>query len=122
MKTLFSCFVASVALFFAGCGYVQQSRFQMSFLPPAPTSVSPVVDIVPPPVVHPNPFLKDMPPLLLAEPLPPRRRTHGDALALKAEEAFNHGKKLYQNNDVVNARLEFDNAIDLMLEAAAEDP
>src|SRR5579871_5985961 len=121
MKTLFSCFVASVALFFAGCGYVQQSRFQMSFLPPAPTSVSPVVDIVPPPVVHPNPFLKDMPPLLLAEPLPPRGRTHGDLLAQKASDAFKHGKSLYQSNDMVNARVQFDAAIDLLLDAAAED-
>jgi membrane-bound lytic murein transglycosylase D len=122
MKTLFSFFVASAALTCAGCGYVQQSKFQMSFLPPTPHSVSPVVDIVPPPVTHPNPFVKDMPPLLLAEPLGPRRRTHGDALAQKAQEAFTRGQKLYQNNDVTNARVEFDSAIDLMLEAAAEDP
>ena len=122
MKTLFSFIVASVALTTAGCGYVQQSKFQMSFLPPAPRSASPVVDIVPPPVVHPNPFLEKMPALLLAEPLPPKRRTHGDTLALKAEDAFNRGKKLYQNNDIVNARMEFDSAIDLMLEAADADP
>ena len=122
MKTLFSFIVASVALTTAGCGYVQQSKFQMSFLPPAPHSASPVVDIVPPPVVHPNPFLEQMPALLLAEPLPPKHRTHGDALALKAEDAFNRGKKLYQNNDIVNARIEFDSAIDLMLEAADADP
>jgi membrane-bound lytic murein transglycosylase D len=122
MKTLFSFIVASVALTTAGCGYVQQSKFQMSFLPPAPHSASPVVDIVPPPVVHPNPFLEQMPALLLAEPLPPKHRTHGDALALKAEDAFNRGKKLYQNNDIVNARIEFDSAIDWMLEAADADP
>src|ERR1022692_1791466 len=122
MKTLFSFIVASVALTTAGCGYFQQSKFQMSFLPPAPHSASPVVDIVPPPVVHPNPFLEQMPALLLAEPLPPKHRTHGDALALKAEDAFNRGKKLYQNNDIVNARIEFDSAIDWMLEAADADP
>jgi membrane-bound lytic murein transglycosylase D len=63
-----------------------------------------------------------MPALLLAEPLPPKHRTHGDALALKAEDAFNRGKKLYQNNDIVNARIEFDSAIDWMLEAADADP
>src|ERR1017187_9920138 len=122
MKTLFSFIVASVALTTAGCGYVQQSKFQMSFLPPAPHLASPVVAIVPPPVVHPNPFLEQMPALLLAEPLPPKHRTHGDALALKAEDAFNRGKKLYQNNDIVNARIEFDSAIDWMLEAADADP
>ena len=63
-----------------------------------------------------------MPALLLAEPLPPKHRTHGDALALKADEAFDRGKKLYQKNDIVNARMEFDAAIDLMLEAADADP
>jgi membrane-bound lytic murein transglycosylase D len=122
MKTLFSFLVAATALTTAGCGYLQQSKFQMSFLPPSPHTASPVVDIVPPPVVHPNPYLKDMPALLLAEPVSPKRRTHGDALAQKADEAFDRGKKLYQNNDIVNARIEFDAAIDLMLEAADADP
>jgi membrane-bound lytic murein transglycosylase D len=121
MKTLFSFFVAAAALSTAGCGYVQQSKFQMSFLPPAPHPASPVVDIIPPPVIQPNPFLQQMPAFLLAEPLPPKRGTRGYALAQKADEAFNHGKRLYQNNDVVNARTEFDSAIDLMLEAADED-
>jgi len=121
MRTLFSFFVASVALITAGCGYIQQPKFQMSFLPPSPHTASPVVDIIPPPVIHPNPFLKQMPALLLAEPLAPKRHA-GDALAQKAEDAFSRGKKLYQGNDIVNARLEFDSAIDLMLEAAEKDP
>src|SRR5580700_5071929 len=122
MKTLSSFFVAAMALTTAGCGYIQQSKFQMSFLPPSPHTASPVVDIVPPPVVHPNPFLKDMPVLLLAEPLPPKHRTRGDAFAQKAHEAFDRGKKLYQKNDIVNARMEFDAAVDWMLEAADADP
>ncbi|HLK64513.1 MAG TPA: transglycosylase SLT domain-containing protein [Bryobacteraceae bacterium] len=58
----------------------------------------------------------------MAEPLPPRGRTHGDLLAQKASDAFKHGKSLYQSNDMVNARVQFDAAIDLLLDAAAEDP
>ncbi|MBZ5617393.1 MAG: transglycosylase SLT domain-containing protein [Acidobacteriia bacterium] len=122
MKTLFSFFLLAVAVFTVGCGYTQQSRFQMSFLPTGPPPVSPVADITPPSVAHGNPFLQQMPALLLADPLGPKRRTHGDALIQKADQAFNRGKKSYQSNDVANARVEFDSAIDLMLEASDENP
>ena len=43
-KTFFSCFLFSAALFTAGCGSVtgyQQSKFQNSFLPPAPQAPPP---------------------------------------------------------------------------------
>src|SRR5581483_440048 len=122
MKAVFAGLVASLALTSAGCGYLQQSKFQNSFLPPAPHPASPVLDIVPPAVGHPNPFLKDIPPVLLAQPLPPRARTKGDASAQKALEAFNRGKSLYLRNDMASARAEFDAAIDWMIEAATEDP
>ena len=50
MKTRFSYFVAAVALTTSGCGYVQQSKFQMSLLPPTPHAASVATDIVAPPV------------------------------------------------------------------------
>ena len=120
--TRFSFFVAAVALTTSGCGYVQQSKFQMSLLPSAPRPSAVAEDIVPPSLSQPNPFLKQMPGALLGEPLAPRRRSQGDVLAAKAQEAFNRGRKLYQNNDLNNARIEFDSAVDLMLEAAVADP
>ncbi len=41
---------------------------------------------------------------------------------MRAEQSFQRGKNFYQQNDMVNARREFDGAIDLMLEAAVENP
>lgn len=122
MKTLFSFFLVTVALATFGCGYTQQSKFQMSFLPSAPHAPSPVADIVPPPVASPNPFLQQMPALLLTASVPPKRKTHGDALVQSADSAFTRGRKAYQSNDINKARLEFDSAVDLMLEASEENP
>ena len=43
-------------------------------------------------------------------------------LVQRAGQRFQRGKKYYQANDFANARREFDGAIDLMLEASAQDP
>jgi membrane-bound lytic murein transglycosylase D len=65
---------------------------------------------------------QNAPALLIAsaEALP--RKTAGDALVLKAEQTFQHGKRFYQSNDISGARREFDRAVDLMLEASDENP
>src|SRR5580704_1085620 len=117
-KTFFSFFVLAAVLTTAGCAYNQQARFQMSFLPRAPHSASGDANTIPPPVVSVNPYLEKVPALLLAEPLPPRRKTHGDTLVQEADQALQRGKKAYQANDVDGARKEFDTAVDLMLEAS----
>ena len=123
-KTLFSfswLAVAFFAVFTAACGYNQQSRFQMSFLPPAPQSaVSGELDN--PPAVEPNPYLRDVPAVLLANPQLPPRKTRSDALMQRADQSFQRGKHLYQIDDIDGARREFDAAIDLMLEAGDQNP
>jgi membrane-bound lytic murein transglycosylase D len=102
----------------AGCGYNQQSRFQMSFLPPAPhPAEAAAAEITPPPVVVPNPYLQQAPPINLTT-FPPRHKLMGDAKVRQAEEAFRRGGALYKKNDTAGARREFDLAIDLMLDAA----
>jgi len=121
-KTLFSFLVLAAVLFTAGCAFNQQARFQMSFLPRAPHGGAGDVDTIPPPVVSINPYLQKVPAVLLAEPLPPKRKTHGDALVHDADQAFQRGKRAYQTNDIDTARQEFDTAIDLMLEASDENP
>src|ERR1041385_1950259 len=100
IKTLSSFSLLAVALSTFGCGYTQQSKFQMSFLPSAPHVPSPVADIAPPPVASPNPFLQQMPALLLSASVPPRRKTHADALVQNADQAFSRGRRAYQNNDI----------------------
>jgi len=104
-----------------GCGYNQPNRFQMSFLPPAPKGAPPV-DLPDPPPVEPNLFLGADVPAILVPKLAPTRRTQGDAIMQRAERRFQAGKRSYQAKDLVSARREFDAAIDLMLEASAQDP
>ncbi len=109
-----------VAVVTSGCGYTQQSKFQMSFLPRAPRSAVAAELPEPPPVQH-NLYLgADIPAIILSNPQTLQRRTQGDATIQTAIRRFQAGKRAYQANDVANARQEFDRAIDLMLEAGEQ--
>jgi membrane-bound lytic murein transglycosylase D len=122
-KTFYSCFLYSAALFGAGCGSIsttQQSKFQMSFLPPAQhLAVLDDSDMPKAPAEQPNVYLHDLPAFLLTAP---PRRTAGDATIERAERRFEAGKRLYQAHEPVNARREFDTAVDMMLQASDETP
>jgi membrane-bound lytic murein transglycosylase D len=122
-KTLFWMVVLVFLLVAGACTYPQQSRFQMSFLPPAPHSGADTpLAFDPPPEVQPNLYLKDVPPLILAGPGATGRRSRADTLVHQANESFQRGKKYYQAKDIANARREFDAAVDLMLEASDQNP
>src|SRR5262245_5713175 len=114
--------VLPVVVLAAGCGYNQQAKFQMHFLPPAPKSAPPVDVPEPPP--HPNLFLKTevLPAVVLNNTSIPRRRTEADASIQNAESAFRMGRRLYFSKNLEGARTEFDRAIDLMLQASDQDP
>ncbi len=118
--TLFSFTWLAAAFLTAGCGFNQQSRFQMSFLPPAPRAAVSGVVLDTPPVVEPNLFLRDVPAILLSNPQP--RKTRGDALMQRAAQNLQRGMHFYQTNDIASARREFDAAIDSMLEASDQNP
>ncbi|PWU01804.1 MAG: lytic transglycosylase [Terriglobia bacterium] len=121
-KTLFSFSALAVAVFgTVSCGYNQQTRFQMSFLPPAPRPAAFSVELAEPPVLQPNIYLQDLPFLSTANLAPPRR-TRGDSLVQQADQAFQRGKRFYQSNDLLAARTEFNRAIDLMLDASDQIP
>src|ERR1700721_4868483 len=125
-KTFVSCCLCAAALITAGCGSItsnQQSKFQNSFLPPAPQSLSlNDADLPKVPLAQPNIYLQDLPAILVASPSMPLRRTSGDALVDRAERRFEAGKRLYQAQDIVGARRQFDTAVDLMLQASDETP
>src|ERR1022692_2614736 len=107
-----------VAVVTSGCGYTQQSKYQMSFLPPAPHHASEIVELPEPPPVERNLYLgADIPAVFLSNSQALQRRTQGDATIQTALRRFQSGKRYYQAGDVDNARQEFDRAIDLMLEA-----
>src|ERR1019366_9382204 len=93
-KTLFSFFLAAVALITAGCGLNQPSRFRMAFLPPASPS-GPVVELAEPPVIQPNLYLKDVPPFLLTNPQFSERWARADSLVRRADRRFEAGKRYY---------------------------
>ena len=121
-KTLYSFLWFVFVVVGSGCGYQQQSRFQMSFLPPAPKGALATLDLPEPPPLQPNVFLgADIPAIILANPQILQRRTQADATVQRAQRLFQNGKRYYQSKDLPNARREFDRAIDLMLEASEQD-
>jgi membrane-bound lytic murein transglycosylase D len=118
-ETLCSFLLFAVTVFTSGCGYTQQSRFQMSFLPPAPRGASAAAELPEPPPVQHNVYLgADIPEIILSNPQILQRRVQGDTTIQTAQRRFQSGKRYYQIGDVANARREFDGAIDLMLEAS----
>jgi membrane-bound lytic murein transglycosylase D len=94
----------------------------MSFLPPAPKGAMATVDLPEPPPLKPNVFLgADIPAVILNNPQILQRRTLADTTVQRAQRIFQSGKRYYQAKDLVNARREFDRAVDLMLDASEQD-
>jgi membrane-bound lytic murein transglycosylase D len=121
-KTLFFILLFAAALLTVACGYPQQSRFQMSFLPSAPRSGSDDALVFdPPPEVQPNIYIKGVPPLVLTPDMV-ERRSRADALVQRADQRFQRGRRYYQSSEITQARREFDAAIDLMLDASDQNP
>jgi peptidoglycan lytic transglycosylase D len=117
----FFCVLAiSAILALAGCGVNGQSKFQGSFLPSVPQPATPAGEIAPPPELQPNLYLHDAPvlPIQLAAP----SLSRAELLMHRADQAYQRGKKAYQVEDIDTARQEFDQAIDLMLEASENNP
>ncbi|MBZ5578832.1 MAG: transglycosylase SLT domain-containing protein [Acidobacteriia bacterium] len=120
-KRFSSVLVLAIALTAAGCGYTQQSKFQTSFLPPAPRpSALASLEIAEPPILQTNPYLQDVP-FLSTNPFL-TKPSRADALQQRAEQAFQLGKAAYQADDIATARQQFDNAVDLMFEATGQIP
>src|ERR1022692_4131278 len=65
-----------VAVVTSGCGYTQQSKYQMSFLPPAPHHASETVELPEPPPVERNVYLgADIPAVVFSNSQVLQRRT-----------------------------------------------
>jgi peptidoglycan lytic transglycosylase D len=113
--------MSCLCLLLAGCpAATKPSSFQMRFVPPVP--VPPPADeaVEPPPSVPDNIYLAaNSPHILLEEPRVPPRPTLSDLVMVKAEEAFQSGRKLYTAGKKEAARRQFDKSVDLMFEAGA---
>jgi membrane-bound lytic murein transglycosylase D len=104
-----------------GCGANQHAGFQNAFLPP-PAHHATDLDLGHPPVVEPNVYIKDMPGFLTEGPQMPLRPTRGDLVVDEAERHFADGKQAYATGEFAAARVEFDAAIDAMLDASDLHP
>src|SRR3954447_19104826 len=107
-KTICSFILLAATVGFSGCGFNQQSRFQMSFLPSAPHATVVEAEALPP-APPPNPYIQQTPAFFITHAAPlPARKTSGDALMLRAEQTFQRGKRSCQANDISTARRHFD--------------
>ena len=87
-ETFCSFILATAAIVTSGCGYTQQAKFQMSFLPPAPKGSSVTVELPDPPAIRPNLFLgADIPSIVLSNPQILQRRTQADATVQTAQRS-----------------------------------
>jgi membrane-bound lytic murein transglycosylase D len=91
----------------------------MKFVAPAPPPpLEQTVEL--PPSFPPNLFIAaDTPHIAIEELRVPPRPTTSDLLVVKAEEAYQSGRKLFASGKAELARVQFDRAVDLMLEAGA---
>ena len=121
-RKFFSFFLVAAGVAATGCGITQQSRFQMSFLPAAPRATESSDALPSAPAIESNRYLRDVPAFALSANASLPKKNNSDALVMRADQAFQRGKRLYQANDIPSARREFDNAIDSLLEASAENP
>ena len=102
-----------------GCGVSQQQqRFRSAFLPPVARPAFDLASTEPPPVDS-SIYRSEVPNVVSRTPQLPGAATRSDLLIEKAQQHFQQGKKYYQAKDENKlARNEFDQAVDLMLEAS----
>ena len=104
--------------FICGCGMnQQQQRFRSAFLPPAPRPAAELAASEPPAVASAI-YVSEVPNVVSRTPQLSSASSHSDLLIEKAQQHFQQAKKCYQAKDAEGARREFDQAVDLMLEAS----
>ncbi len=87
--------------------------------PAAAAPIAPAINALEPPDVRPSLFLKEVPGFLAEQPRPPQRLSASDLLMQQAEEKRQEGRRHYRAGEIEQARADFNQAIDLMLEASA---
>jgi membrane-bound lytic murein transglycosylase D len=114
--------VTAAALLAAGCSYTTQTaKVHPPYVPVAhkteASAAFPAAPEVPAPqtVFAITPALQDS--FAFSE-----ERVNAEMLIQQAYLRMQHGRALYQANDIVNARKEFDTAVDLMFVASSQDP
>ena len=120
-RTKTSLLLALISItFVCGCGVSQQQqRFRSAFLPPAARPSAFDLAATEPPPLDSSIYRSEVPNVVSRTPQLPGAATRSDLLIEKAQQHFQQGKKYYQAKDGDKlARSEFDQAVDLMLEAS----
>src|SRR5580704_7420516 len=114
--------VTAATLLAAGCSYgTQSAKVHPPFVPAPHGTVTAVVLPESPETSVPRTLFAITP--VLHEIFEfSEERANAEMLVQQAYLRLQHGKGLYQANDIVNARKEFDTAVDLMFAAASQDP
>jgi membrane-bound lytic murein transglycosylase D len=115
------CTIAA-ALLAGGCSYTTQSAKIHPPFAPTPHRTVTAALLPEPPEISTSPVALSITPLLREQFEFSEDRVAAEALIQQAYLRLQHGKGLYQANDIVNARKEFDIAVDLMFAASAQDP
>jgi membrane-bound lytic murein transglycosylase D len=114
--------VTAAALLATGCSYSTQSaKVHPPFVPTPHRTVTAAVLPEPPEISVPRTLFAITP--VLHETFEfSEERANAEMLVQQAYLRLQHGKGLYQSNDIANARKEFDTAVDLMFAASSQDP
>src|ERR1035441_4690453 len=121
-RTLAGFWALTAALFAGGCSYTSQTtKVHAPFVPPVRRTTAAAILPAPPEIASPS-MVFAVTPAALATSLFSEDRLAAEALIQRAYLRFQHGKGLYQANDIANARREFNVAVDLMFAASSQDP
>jgi membrane-bound lytic murein transglycosylase D len=112
--------ILSIAMLLTSCASNRTQAFQLSFLPSTPLPFQPALDQ--PPQLESYLFARESPNLIERTIAQPPRPMEVDARIARAEDHFEAGKRLYQNEDMAGARTEFDLAIGLLISAPENLP
>ena len=121
-KTYFGFCAITAALLAGGCSYTAQSaKIHPPFVPSPHRTVTAAL-LPEPPEISASPVALAITPVLREQFEFSEDRVAAEALIQQAYLRLQHGKGLYQANDIASARKEFDTAVDLMFAASAQDP
>src|SRR5581483_3322793 len=118
-RTLLLCSALSiVSLGSFGCMASRPQQFANSFLPAAPSAPS-AVDIAEPPHID---LYANEKPAIVNRITTVAAQSDAESRMRRADERFEAGKRLYQLGDLMGARVVFDGAVELLLNASLDLP
>jgi membrane-bound lytic murein transglycosylase D len=121
-KTFGGFWVLTAAVLTGGCSFTTRTaKVHQPFVTPAGRAAAPAL-MPQPPEISASSTVFEITPVLRASFQFSEERRASEALIQQANLKLQRGRRLYQASEISNARLEFDEAIDLMLAASRQDP